>query len=296
MPESRRAAWMALAALGLILLITAGWWALALWPLAVHPGWLVRTREVCFGTGPDGLPSTGGWLLLIGEPLGMVGLLAAVWGGQLRAGLSRLAGCRGGRVLLAGVGLLGLAGILGAAATVRAARAGQAELFRTIAPDWMTAVDREAPALALTSQRGDIVRLTAFHGRPVLVTFAFAHCQTICPTQVHGLLAARRRAATERPDRPPVVLIVTVDPWRDTPSRLPAIAEGWALGGDEYVLSGSVAAVETTLAEWRVGILRDSTTGAVAHPATVFLVGRNGRLAAIAPGANPGLAEALARM
>ena len=54
--EAPRAGWIPLAALGLILLITAGWWALALWPIAVHPGWLARTREVCFGTGLDGLP------------------------------------------------------------------------------------------------------------------------------------------------------------------------------------------------------------------------------------------------
>jgi cytochrome oxidase Cu insertion factor (SCO1/SenC/PrrC family) len=289
-PEAPRAGWIPLAALGLILLITAGWWALALWPIAVHPGWLARTREVCFGTGLDGLPSAGGWLLLIGEPIGMLAVLSAVWGSELRAGLWRLAGGWWGRFALTGVGITAVAGILAAAETVRAAR-GEAESFRSLTPDWMAAVDRAAPPLSLINQWGDTVRLSALRGRPVLVTFAFAHCQTICPTQVHGLLAARRAAAAR-----PVALIVTVDPWRDTPSRLPAIAEGWALGGDEYVLSGPVAAVQSTLAEWQVAVVRDSATGNVAHPATVFLVGRDGRLAGIGPGANPGLAAALARM
>lgn len=291
-----RGEWLPLAALGFILLTTAGWWALALWPIAADPGWLLRTREVCFGAGPDGLPTASGWLVLIGEPLGMVGLLSAGWGRELRAGLSRLAGRWAGRAVLAAVSLAGLGGILAAAALVRTARAEGAEPFRTRAAAGLIAVDREAPPLALVSQRGDTVRLSAFLGRPVVVMFAFAHCQTICPTEVQSLLAARRRAATERPDAPPATLIVTVDPWRDTPNRLPAIAAGWALRGEEHVLSGAVETVEATLAAWQVRVVRDSLTGAVAHPTTVFLVGRNGRLSAIAPGAHPAVTEALARM
>jgi len=74
---------LALGALATILAITAAWWALALWPLAGAPAWLARTREVCFGAAPGGLPDAGGWILLIGEPVGLVTVLAVVWGGAL---------------------------------------------------------------------------------------------------------------------------------------------------------------------------------------------------------------------
>ena len=53
-------------ALGLSLLaavgvITAAWWALALWPFdAGAPTWLVRTRFACFGAADNGLPHAGG--------------------------------------------------------------------------------------------------------------------------------------------------------------------------------------------------------------------------------------------
>ena len=73
-----------------ILVITASWWALALWPVGpATPEWFLRTREVCFGIHPDGLPDAGGWILLIGQPLGMIALLAVVWPAELRAGLAR---------------------------------------------------------------------------------------------------------------------------------------------------------------------------------------------------------------
>ena len=37
---------------------------------------------------PTGLPDAGGWLLLIGQPIGMIGVLVAVWGAELRRGFA----------------------------------------------------------------------------------------------------------------------------------------------------------------------------------------------------------------
>ena len=81
----------ALAALLAIILISAGFWALALWPLgAAAPDWVARTREICFGRTPDGLPHAGGWVLLVGEPAGMLLFLIAAWGHEVRAGFQML--------------------------------------------------------------------------------------------------------------------------------------------------------------------------------------------------------------
>ncbi len=76
---------LALTAFAAILVITAAWWALAFYPAgASDPEWLARTRSACFGSANGGLPDAGGWLLLIGEPIGMVGVLFAVWGREVR--------------------------------------------------------------------------------------------------------------------------------------------------------------------------------------------------------------------
>jgi hypothetical protein len=78
---------VALWALAVIAMITASWWTLALWPTADAPAWLVLTRETCFGTAATGLPDAGGWLALTGQPLGMLLVLFAGWGHDVKAGL-----------------------------------------------------------------------------------------------------------------------------------------------------------------------------------------------------------------
>ncbi|KAB2962113.1 MAG: hypothetical protein F9K18_10275, partial [Thermoanaerobaculia bacterium] len=71
--------------------ITVSWWALAFIPLPAPPAWLERTRAVCFGTLPNGLPDTWGWMLLLLGPLSMLTFLAAVWGRDLADALAAVA-------------------------------------------------------------------------------------------------------------------------------------------------------------------------------------------------------------
>ena len=196
---SRGQGGIALLALYLIVLTTVAWWALALWPAPGAPEWLTRTRALCFGSAPDGLPDAGGWILLVGQPLGMIGVLIAVWGSELRAALSAASGRFAGRVLLAGTAVLLLTGATLAAARVRA---DDAEPFDPVAGgDPLTRLNDPAPALTLVDQHGDTVSLSDFQGRPVLVTFAFAHCQTVCPVVVREALEAQRATADRRDRR-----------------------------------------------------------------------------------------------
>ena len=284
-PRLTRRAMLALLALGGIIAVSVAWWALALWPSgAGTPVWMTRTRAVCFGVTPGGLPNTGGWLVLVGEPLGMLGFLLVVWGGAVREGMAALARSRAGRALVAGVTGVLLVGVLAAARRVRDA----GERF-DLAGAAATAqrVDREAPPLALVDQRGDTVRLERFAGRPVVVAFAYGHCQTVCPLVVHD---ARRAVELARAKRPALV-VVTLDPWRDTPARLPSIAAAWELPDDARLLGGSVDAVEGTLDAWGIVRRRDESTGEIVHPTAVHLVDRRGRLAWIAGGTPEEVAE-----
>ncbi len=278
---------IALLALYALLVITAAWWALALWPVAEAPAWLARTRALCFGAAPGGLPNAGGWLLLLGQPLGMTAVLLVVWGGEVRTALTRLRAHAAGRLLLGVTAIALLAGATLAAARVRTA---DAEPFDPVGGYAVrTRINDPAPALGLVDQAGDSISLDRFAGRPVLVTFAFAHCQTVCPVVVHEALEAQRAAA----DRRPALLVVTLDPWRDTPARLPAIAAGWSLGGDAHVLSGEVSAVERVLSAWRIPRARNEATGDLSHPAVVYVVSPEGRLTYVLPGGTAALTAAL---
>jgi cytochrome oxidase Cu insertion factor (SCO1/SenC/PrrC family) len=117
----------------------------------------------------------------------------------------------------------------------------------------------------------------------VIVTFAYAHCETVCPLLVGEVLTARDRITGAKP----VVLIVTLDPWRDTPSRLASIAERWSATGDVHVLSGETLQVERVLNAWRVPRARNERTGDVSHPSVVYVVGPDGRIAYAVPGTEP---------
>jgi protein SCO1/2 len=268
---------VALGALALILVITASWWALALWPTSdTTPEWLLRTRDVCFGTASTGLPDAGGWILLVGQPLGMLLVLLATWGDEVRAGMRRMTGGVAGQLVLGGAAALL---VVGALAVVLRVRVGDAQPFaasgtEAIASQLNRLNDKPKP-LALVDQAGATVSLEQFRGRPVLVTFAFAHCTTVCPLIVNDVLEARDRLERENP----VVLIVTLDPWRDTPSRLPAMAKQWGLSGDAHVLSGTPEQVERVLSDWRIPRVRNERTGDLSHPSLVYVVGPDGRIA-----------------
>jgi len=282
----------AVGTLAAILAISAAWWALALWPLpASSPDWLQRTRLICFGSTRDTLPTPAGWSLLIGEPLAMIATLAIIWGPTLRDGLRALAQTLPGRAVLSTGTLAVLAGL--AAAGVRVASATGTERFDLTSAGMDAArLDRPAPPLALTDQHGDTVTLARFAGRAVILAFAYAHCTTVCPVVVHEMTALQQRLGADAP----ALLVLTLDPWRDTPARLPSVARTWALGPDAHVLSGSVDDVNRVLDAWEVPRSRDTTTGEVTHPVFVYIVGPDGRLARQVPGYADAVVNALRQL
>ncbi|HZD04682.1 MAG TPA: SCO family protein [Longimicrobiales bacterium] len=288
----------ALGALALLLVITAGWWALALWPVpGGPPDWLQRARLVCFGATDSGLPDASGWLLLVGQPLGMLGLLLAGWGGTVRSGLAHLLGSGSGRAILGAMAVLVVGGL--GAAGVRVARASEATAFlpppaETMPPPDYPRLDRTSPPDQLVDQHGRRVAASDLAGRPALVTFAFGHCTTLCPLVVRQVLAARELVA-EAGGEPPAVAVVTLDPWRDTPARLPHLAEQWGLPPDGLALSGEVDEVNAALDAWGMTRSRDLRTGDLTHPPLVFVLDPGGTVAYASTGGARALAELVRR-
>jgi protein SCO1 len=225
---------------------------------------------VCFGISDTGLPDAGGWIGLIAGPLGMLAILLLGW----RRAVGRTA------IAVVSVAIL----LIATGATYRVSQSTTPATATEGAPAaTYPRLDQLAPALELIAQDGNAHSLEEFRGRPLLVTFAFAHCVTVCPLVVSQTLSAQRLLQKEGIQ--PVVLIVTLDPWRDTPSRLPAMAKDWQLPpADAYVLSGAVPAVEATLDGWNIPRQRAESSGDVTHPALVYIVDRNLRIAYAATG------------
>jgi protein SCO1/2 len=287
----------ALTGLVALFVITAAWWALALWPLSAAPAWLERTRYVCFGVTASGLPDGGGWIGLIAGPLGMLTILLFGWQRGIERLLRRARRSRALAGTFAALALGCIVMVTGAAVRVQQARVAPAwlQLDDGVPPPTYPRLDRAAPALSLTSQHGDAVALDDFRGRPVIVTFAYAHCTTICPVIVtHALRAQEQlRGSTHEP----VVLVVTLDPWRDPPSRLPAMAQAWSMPAtDALVLSGAVTEVEAVLDGWEVARTRDDATGEVTHPSLLYVIDGAGRIAYASTGGVDALVSLIRRL
>lgn len=290
MSEARRQRGAVVALLA-ICVVTAAWWTLALWPPGgTPPAWLERTRLACFGAAPGGLPDAGGWLVMTGQPLGMLLVLFGVWGRDLRAGLSRTLGTTWGQ-LTVGVASAGVAaGLVGVALRLSS---DDAQPFATNTVErlasQLTRISDTVPTMRLVDQTGRVVQLDAFRGKAVLVTFAYAHCQTVCPLVVMDLLDVQKKLGLNAPE----VVIVTLDPMRDTPSRLPSIAAEWSLGANAHVLSGSVEEVDQVLNAWRVPRVRNAATGDFTHPTIVYVLAPDGRITYVTEGGTALIAAAV---
>lgn len=258
---------------------TLWWWAFAFTPLPSEPpAWLAAARSACFGSLESGLPEGYGWMLLTLGPASFLAAILVLWGPELGPSLRSVTRGPLGRGLL---GILALAAVgegVWVAGKVHAARAvtAWARGVHDVGP-LPAGYPRHtelAPEFVLLDQHGTRVSLERLRGQPVLLTFVFAHCQTMCPLIVDTLKRAAPGAA------PVEVLLVTLDPWRDTPSTLPGIAARWNVPTNFHVLSAhGVAEVLRVVEAYGVPFERDEVTGDITHPGLVFLIDASGRLA-----------------
>jgi len=198
-----------------------------------------------------------------------------------------------GQLVVGASAALLLAGALGVIVRVRVADARPFASSPTEAvAGQLNRLNDAAKPISLVDQSGRTIALEQFRGRPGIVTFAYAHCQTVCPVLVSEVLGARDALAAPKP----VVLIVTLDPWRDTPARLAAITRAWNLPAGVRLLGGTVAEVERTLDGWKIPRARDGNTGEIVHPTSVYFIDKRGRLAFLASGDASRLAALIGRL
>lgn len=289
-----------------VLAVSAVWWSFALFAVPGAPDWLERARAVCFNITEDGLPDAKGWLLLVGQPPTMLLALYAGWSNQVRDTLRHFARSSGGQSLLAGTGIAVAAFLAIAAARAASVRlppptlaAGLGTNAAELLPDTYPRLDRPWPALrGLVDQHGAAFTLESLGGRRAFATFAFGHCATICPVVVRNSLEARRSAQTQRASGADMAVVVfTLDPWRDTPSRLSALADRFGLDPTrDLMVGGAPEAVTAALDAFGMAHQRDPRTGDVVHPPLVYLVENNGTLAYASTGATGQLLQLAERL
>ena len=163
---------------------------------------------------------------------------------------------------------------------------------------------REAQGFRLTDQFGNSAALDQYNeGKVVVLTFLYTYCPDICPIVAHHIKSAHERLGDDAGDVS--IVVVSVDPERDTVERAREYSEAWGMAANWAYLVGSeeelstvwesyyvVAAVdeEARVAdvpeEWKVervrgvdALRRDiASRYTVTHHAPVYLIDRQGRV------------------
>lgn len=133
---------------------------------------------------------------------------------------------------------------------------------------------KRAPALALRDQRGATISLRSLRGRVVLLTFLDSKCTRECPLEGHVLRDVFRRIAGTGAS----AVVVSVDPWGDTPTsaRTFATRAGWP--GNWHWLLGRRAALAPVWRAYDVAVKR--TPGDILHSAALYVIDPLGNLRA----------------
>lgn len=129
-----------------------------------------------------------------------------------------------------------------------------------------------------TDQRGEPVSLDLFRGQPVLIGMVYASCPSACPILITRLKKLVRELPAPAKDEVRVVL-VSLDPKRDTPAKLAELGQQHQLDASRWRLLRSD---EDTMREVAavLGVrFREDGNGAIDHSSDIALLDRDGVIA-----------------
>lgn len=140
----------------------------------------------------------------------------------------------------------------------------------------------ELPEFALLDDHGAAVDRSVFAGQWDLVFFGFTHCPDICPTTLQTLARARHQLAERDQDPMPRIVLVSVDPERDTPEIMNRYVSSF--GDDVLGITGSLDEIRK-LTE-ALGIYFAKTPAengnySVDHSTVVMVINPDGRFQAL---------------
>ena len=141
------------------------------------------------------------------------------------------------------------------------------------------------PGFSLLDQRGEAIDATVFEGQWDLVFFGFTHCPDICPMTLQ-ILATARRTLEERGVQPlPRIVLVSVDPERDTPDSVGRYVEYFGEGN--LGITGDLEEIRRLTSGLGIYFQKQAPEGAgynVDHSAAVLVVDPDGRFSALFTG------------
>ncbi len=149
--------------------------------------------------------------------------------------------------------------------------------FATVLP-----VHAELPEFSLLDQSGQAIGRDVFNGHWNLVFFGFTHCPDICPLTLQVLASARQQLAESDYEPLPRIVLVSVDPERDTPDVMSQYV-GY-FGDDNLGITGELDEVRKLTDSLGIFFEKSAFDGdsySVDHSAVVLVINPRGQFYAL---------------
>ena len=138
------------------------------------------------------------------------------------------------------------------------------------------------PAFSLVDDTGAPFSRDTLEGRFSLVFFGFTNCPDICPATLAQLAAARSRVLEQRDGSFPDIILISVDPERDTPEAMAAYVAKFGAGITGVTgAPGEIRKLTAALGVWFSHGNADGGQHTVQHTAAVMVINKNAELVAL---------------
>ena len=144
----------------------------------------------------------------------------------------------------------------------------------------------ELPEFTLRDQLGERVNASSFRGQWDLVFFGFTHCPDVCPTTLQTLANVKRQLLDSGSDHLPRIVLVSVDPERDTPELLAQYVDYF--GDGNLGVTGELSEIRKLTAGLGIYFEKvpdsssdDTDDYTVNHSAAVLLINPDGQFSAL---------------
>jgi len=138
------------------------------------------------------------------------------------------------------------------------------------------------PDFSLLDQTGQRVNADSFRGQWDLVFFGFTNCPDICPTTLQKLANVKHELAEAGATSLPRVVLVSVDPERDTPQLMGQYVDYFGEGN--LGVTGEIEGINTLTAALGIYFEKAPTADgdySVDHSAAVLVVNPEGEFSAL---------------
>jgi protein SCO1/2 len=134
---------------------------------------------------------------------------------------------------------------------------------------------KRAPDFTLRDYTGEMVTLSDYRGKAVMLTFIYANCPDVCQLIIQALASARRKLGPDANDMQ--IIAISVDPKGDTKAAVRRFLEARKLVGEARYLIGSAKELRAIWRRYGIQSKPDKAQPAlIAHSAFIYGIDRDG--------------------